>query len=190
MESKEAILQALRRPMRLPEIAESIGKTPPTTHRQLRILLEEGRVLKEGHHKKATYQLAPYTRIEANIAGTPTTWQTSKMDWRFPLASRISDPDAYQSLRILLEMDLPPCTIWAFGSAIGNPGPKSDLDLMADVDFSGFVDEANLTAPRFIDFHELSSAPPPLQKAAIAHGITVYSNQPEPNFVEALRASE
>jgi predicted nucleotidyltransferase len=111
--SWSSILEVLCRaegPQPLQSIAKAVGLDASTVHRHLAAMLERGLVKREGERRtQANY--SPNELLEINWTGRASspysvgspwlrwTWQASgKMDWRFPLVSRVPDQPARETL--------------------------------------------------------------------------------------------
>lgn len=112
MDTRERIVRALlARPdgMGLTELSRSVGMAGPPVLHHLKRLLAEGaaeRFVPEGANR-ARYRLRPFlsaTWIDP-ATGTFATWSSPRrVDWRYPLVSRLSDTAIQDSVNLFLRL--------------------------------------------------------------------------------------
>lgn len=101
------VLERAQRPMSLKELAGSIGRSPPATLRNLKILEDRGLVDRQGRFHESSYRLATFLQVHWSDQVTGDNdnvrlrmqWHSnSSIDWRFPLVSRVPDAAAQEVL--------------------------------------------------------------------------------------------
>ena len=102
----QAVLEAGPGGATLTEVARSIGSQGPPVLHHLRNLVIEGRVARIGQERGPRYAAQPGVRIEwlDPRARRAWSWECRTIDWRYPLASRVPDALAQESIALLLRM--------------------------------------------------------------------------------------
>lgn len=184
--SQDRILDCLldaTRPLSLSEIAADVGIGPPAAYRHLQEMVRAGSVTRvEGAGAQPTYRAAPFAAFSWVDPETRLRMRWTvrdRVDWRFPLVSRVPDEPARRILtRLLSDANQrgifhpwlltgsavpahPSGITWVvYGScARGEARPKSDLDLLVLVPpdltmlpaLQDLLDEANLESSRLLD---------------------------------------
>jgi predicted nucleotidyltransferase len=136
----------------LKELAEYLGVKPPSAYRRLQQMESDGKVARIETPKGPRYAARPFLRCEwiDPERGIHANWQSSqRIDWRFPLVSRVRDDRAQEFLfewldraqarqllpayksRYEAQAKIPSLLVVVYGScARGDAGPNSDLDLL------------------------------------------------------------
>ncbi|MEA3202846.1 MAG: IclR helix-turn-helix domain, partial [Thermoplasmata archaeon] len=105
-----AVLSAEENPLTLQGLSERLPLSPSTIHRHLSALVEAGFVTRQGHRKTAAYVLRERLAVSWTGRMPPGQRQeegwlrmawtcNGRVDWRFPLITRVPDVQAQVTLQ-------------------------------------------------------------------------------------------